>query len=234
MSTDDPTRLAMGQLYCALMEEILARDELLVNAIERGIPLGPSAGLNPDLAHGLRVEVAYLQLRMICELIALACLVAHGDMQGARTSRLLKTYEADAIMRALERLHPDFYPRPTRQARQKDERGIWWNAPVTSGYLTKDELMQLYRHCGQHLHRGRLKDLSRDASRLTPELPRRQADRIWALLEHHEIQTIDPEVKLIGLMKDKALARPQFTFMRRRADGLWQAETAVRATGCTD
>ena len=45
-------------------------------------------------------------------IIALACLVAHGDVSGAQSAAMRKHYEADWIMDALERLHPEFYPEP--------------------------------------------------------------------------------------------------------------------------
>src|ERR1700722_12742109 len=55
-------------------------------------------------------EYCYLQLRMLCELIALGCLVAHGDI--TKTKYFQKAYKADDILQQLERLHPKFYLHP--------------------------------------------------------------------------------------------------------------------------
>src|SRR5262245_27923594 len=52
-------------------------------------------------------EYCFLQLRMLCELIALGCLTAQGDLQ---TGKLKDEYRADKIIRRLQQLHPDFYP----------------------------------------------------------------------------------------------------------------------------
>jgi hypothetical protein len=91
--------------YSELMTEIKER-----LAVMNGI-LNDQKGL-PDWA---AIEFMQLQIRMICELLALACLVAHGDVKGTRSGRLPKAYEADFILNTLEKLHPYFYPRPSRQ-----------------------------------------------------------------------------------------------------------------------
>jgi hypothetical protein len=58
-------------------------------------------------------EVRFLQLRMLCELIALACLMAHGDIPAVQASKKLsKEYSADKIIGQLDALHPNFYPYP--------------------------------------------------------------------------------------------------------------------------
>jgi hypothetical protein len=58
--------------YCDLMEEIKHRYDALGAAAA-----GKFAPLMPDPC---ALEFCYLQLRLICELIALACLVAHRDI----------------------------------------------------------------------------------------------------------------------------------------------------------
>jgi hypothetical protein len=57
-------------------------------------------------------ELGYLQLRLICEIIALACLAVHGDTPGARSAKMRSAHEADYILNSLERLHDNFYPQP--------------------------------------------------------------------------------------------------------------------------
>ena len=89
------------------------------------------------------LELGYLQLRTICELIALACLAAHGDVPETTSKRLTKAYNADQIMKALENLHPSFYPVPGRQVR--DQAGkVVEVVPVDKPYLTKRELQRFY------------------------------------------------------------------------------------------
>src|SRR5258705_11952667 len=61
-------------------------------------------------------EFSYLQLRMVCELIALGCLMAHGDIPATKTLR--RAWSAEEIFNKLERLHPDFYPPPVEHISQ--------------------------------------------------------------------------------------------------------------------
>jgi hypothetical protein len=57
-------------LYAAIMEEAKIR----LNSIDMAL-----AGTT-ILPHQLVREFCFLQLRMLCELIALGCLTAHGDV----------------------------------------------------------------------------------------------------------------------------------------------------------
>jgi hypothetical protein len=41
------------------------------------------------------LEFSYLQTRLICELIALACIAAHGDDPRSKTKRMTSEYRAD-------------------------------------------------------------------------------------------------------------------------------------------
>src|SRR5438477_5038488 len=86
------------QLYADLMEEVKHRNRSVTETLRNksGHP-GPIVR-----------EFCYLQLRMLCELIALSCLVAHGDIQLPR--QLRKAYAADDMLKQLEALHPNYYP----------------------------------------------------------------------------------------------------------------------------
>src|SRR5690349_20608651 len=58
------------------------------------------------------VESCFLQLRMISELVALGCLIAHGDITETQSSRFQKEYSSDRILSRLESLHTEFFPIP--------------------------------------------------------------------------------------------------------------------------
>lgn len=99
--TTQPHRMSEASgIYAALMEEARTRLETLRRAVDGDL------GLPPFAVH----DFGYLQLRLLCEIIALGCLVAHGDIAAARPLR--KAYEADRIVRQLGKLHPGFYPVP--------------------------------------------------------------------------------------------------------------------------
>jgi hypothetical protein len=67
----------------------------------------------------ITLEFCFLQFRMICEGIALGCLLAHGDMPGTQASRLQREFSAERIMRLLQTLHPKFYPAPVVERLRK-------------------------------------------------------------------------------------------------------------------
>jgi hypothetical protein len=167
------------QLYCDLMEEIKHRHKII------------SAVTHDTLVQYLPPraieEFCYLQVRMICELIALASLVAHGDVKGTRTNRISKRYEADWIMKTMERLHPNFYPRPSRQMCDA-AGGLMAVEEILSGYLTRSDLSKLYAECGNALHRGTLKTVLSRANRAVPDFNRVQdwLQKIVTLLNHHQ------------------------------------------------
>ena len=80
-----------NDLYAGMMEEI----KLRISSIEYA-----TSGLlhfHPVIIR----EFAYLQLRMICELIALGCLVAHGDVPATKSKMLSKVWQADEILKRL-------------------------------------------------------------------------------------------------------------------------------------
>ena len=84
------------------MEEVKLRFSSVDAALNGGTSLPP-----------LHVREFFLQLRLLCESIALGCLVAHGEITTTRlTSKLRKEWAADRIINQLEQLHPDFYPHP--------------------------------------------------------------------------------------------------------------------------
>jgi hypothetical protein len=140
------------KLYSALMGEVRAR----LDAVS--VLLRPDSKLPAPIVR----ECCYLQFRMICEVIALGCLTAHDDIEAVKTGKMTKAYAADWIMKQLDSLHTDFYPRPV----VLDASGaIKHFTPVPEGFLTKGEFLKLYARCGDHLHRGSLKKL------LTPRMP---------------------------------------------------------------
>jgi hypothetical protein len=98
-----PQQLAAMRLYQGLMEEVKTRFAAIEHAVNNRTGLGPR----------FVYEFGYLQLRYLCELVALGCLVAHGDI--TETNKLRKEYSATRIMQSLSALHPDFYPVPHRK-----------------------------------------------------------------------------------------------------------------------
>jgi len=196
-------------LYCDLMEEVKRRVDVVSHVTGGGARL-------PALA---AYELCYLQLRFVCELIALGCLAAHGDIHHKVGKRLLRDYNADHIIKGLSDLHPDFYPRPTRQIKD-DETGrpVSWK-PIEDGYLTKDELLKLYGACGDVLHRGGFDRLLRPREIDVGLAPVEACkERIVTLLNHHQIQLIDPDQLFVVLMQAESDGKVHGAFMVRKTN----------------
>ena len=89
------------QIYADLMDEARLRIHAMRDAI----------AARDDWVPRLLQEFSYLQLRMLCEVIAVGCLVAHGDARDARTVKLWRPTD---IIKRLDKLNPDFYPHGIR------------------------------------------------------------------------------------------------------------------------
>lgn len=136
-----------GEIYASFMEEIKWR----VAEIERRLVLIKKN--QPHVDAIFEVEFCYLQLRFVCELIALASLVAHHSYGLKKT--LLKEWHPDEIFNELEEINEYCFPWPVRVTR--DAGGHLHIADATSRELTRSELKRIYGQCGNVLHRGMLK-----------------------------------------------------------------------------
>jgi hypothetical protein len=146
-SVSDFDQVAARDLYYRLMREIRERGEQIRRAVSG------ESGLDGHYAR----EFGYLQLRMICETIALGCLVAHGDIAKTKTRKVQSEWKPESILKHLERLHPNFYPHPHTMQRLGPGRfHMDW---LRTGFLTKLELAALWNKCGRILHRGTGKSL---------------------------------------------------------------------------
>lgn len=203
-----PARAPAGVLYCDFMEEIKRREAALNTLLTTETKL-PAIVVS---------ESCYLQLRLMCELLALGCLVAHGDIEATRSAKLEKASAADFIMHALNDLHPQFYPMPGNQVRTA--RGLEV-VPVTSGHLTQQEFRTLYRECGENLHRGKLKNILADGSK-KPNFARiREWDKkLTTLLNHHQIQLKNEDLQLWVIMNGDKGKVHSFEMTRRAGEAL--------------
>jgi hypothetical protein len=194
-------------LYESLMKELKARVDV-TNAVLKNPPALPGPMIQ---------EFCLLQVRMVCELIALGCLVAHGDINEA--NKLEKTYQADKILSTLEALHPDFFPVAVRQ--RLVAPGRFHLVRRRSGFLTKPEFFKLYNQtCGNALHRGSLKHLLASRQQLTAS---RQdiADliaKIVTLLDHHQITLTGGNTVLICGMVTKETGQVQVMLADAQGD----------------
>ena len=131
------------QVYADLMNEARIRLEAVRTAMDA----------RENWAPRLFQEFIYLQFRMLCEVIAVGCLVAYGDI----TRRdALKTWKIPHILKRLEEIGPDFYPQGIRIS-HADKRVH--AKPRELPQLSKSDLLKLWTGTGRHLHRGSAQEL---------------------------------------------------------------------------
>jgi hypothetical protein len=180
--------LAMTR-YADFMEEVKVRLDCMNIALAGKLKM-------PDLVCS---EFCFLQLRMICELTALACLTAHGDI--SRTVPLQKNWAADQIIEALEGLHPDFYPVSVRQVTTP----AGFHLDDAKQTFTKRDLLKLYgRVCGSALHRGSLRQiLAPKPAKDTRPIIQSWGQKIFDHLDCHWFPLFVPENRMVCVLKAK-------------------------------
>jgi hypothetical protein len=175
-------------------EALNAYSMLMEEAKYRLLAMDMALGGQTGLPRAAIPEFCFLQLRMLCELIALGCLTAHGDLE---TGKLKGAYEADRIIRRLQRLHPEFYPIGATMGKK---------GPVLrkDGFLTKEELVKLYWKCGDVLHRGSFQALSsRIYTDTDIEEIKAWKQNIEALLSCHAIFMADKRTVVLFVLRNQ-------------------------------
>lgn len=172
-----------ADLYSAMMEETKLRF-VEIQALARG---------DYKIEGPFVRQYCFLQLRMICELIALGCLVAHGDIKATQSRTLRTEWRPSEIMTRLEELHPEFFPIPIKAEMTGPTTAHL--ADASEGALTKQELVTLYGKCGDVLHRGSMHRI------ITGKIPKETSfpdiatwlRRIRLLLDHHIVLMLGGE-----------------------------------------
>jgi len=133
------------------MHELAIRVDLVASACDGRLPFtAPYAR-----------EYCYLQFRRICELIALGSLLLHRDLPSAQSNAARKEWNADRIMKLLQRQHPHAFP---QSATRVEADGHWRiEANSKKNALTFREFGKLYAKCGEILHRGTIRSLELEA-----------------------------------------------------------------------
>jgi hypothetical protein len=194
------------ELYTELMKETKARILLIGSLLAAQVRTDEGV-----LASAFVREMGFLQLRMLCEGVALACLVAHGDIQATQSSKIRRMYKADEIMKELENLHPDFYPRATylRPAISVDGAPALTIDHSKAGGLSKQELLDFYGRSGDFLHRGSMKKLTSsthvpylNAGHRDFQTIATMANKFTALLETHVISSADMRRHFVCWLSD--------------------------------
>lgn len=182
--------------YIEIMEEV--KDRLkAINTVLRDPEL-----FEPRIAR----EVCYLQLRMIAELVALSCVVAHDRLTLVEMKNIRREYSAEVILKRMERRHEHFFPRAVRLRTTPDGRGHIDYAERIG--FTAAEMGKLWVRTGQVLHIGAQNKL-RSRKPVDPELAdvRDYVERIIDLLSFHAVVTFTESHAMICEMNSADTGR---------------------------
>ncbi|XHS02417.1 hypothetical protein ACFB49_40280 [Sphingomonas sp. DBB INV C78] len=131
----------------------------------------------------VQAESCHLQLRLVCECFAVACLAAQGDFDSHKAFR--DDYSPVAIFKALEACYPDFFPTPSIM--QKTNEG-WHFDGVGHGHsIARAEIESIWQKSGDHLHRASAKKYLKRTNASDPLAINRAKERFWNLIMDHMI-----------------------------------------------
>jgi len=174
---------------------------IMIEARSRALSINAITATQASVSKAIIRECCYLQLRMLCELVALGCLVAHGDITNTRYFQK-QAYKADDILNALERLHPTFFPHPMVPRFSPGHIHLD-EVAADFKYIRKSELITLYGRCGSILHKG---NISRLKARPPDIVDFRDVEewgqKILNLLLAHKISRIGGRIHFITLLND--------------------------------
>jgi len=128
--------------YAKLMDEVRMRMETISDLM---------SGRTRTTYLQTNIESICLQFRKVLELIAFGSLVCHSKEYSA-VRAIAKDWHAARILKAVEQINPDFYPRPVRGWVGPDLNGQHKLAMFRGVQLTRIQFVALYDQCGQLLH----------------------------------------------------------------------------------
>ena len=129
-------RIPPFELYASLMEEIKLRVAFVNSVLAQGVIMPGQ----------LARECCRLQLRLICEILAIGSLAVHDNTSDVKA--LEKQWSANEIMPRLERLNPNFFPVACFHTR--DAGGAINVIDISPKPLDKATFLRLYGKCCAH------------------------------------------------------------------------------------
>jgi hypothetical protein len=185
------------RVYLRIMEEIKSRLHL-IDVVKKS-----------DLPFPHAREICTLQLRHICELIAIGCLAAQGRLTGS--SLIINEDNPKKILRELDKTWQHAFPQCATLIRE--DGGTKINANSKPNALTRRETENMWANSGTFLHRLTIKKF------FTPEEDKRdpwgyistQVSKILDLLTDHVIAIPNPErMLLVSLSSPNGKAQASF------------------------
>jgi hypothetical protein len=203
------SEIQVANYYVQLMEHVKWR---MVAAQEIMADIHTNPG-HPGLI--LNFELCTLQIRKICEALAIAVLVAHQLLDEATTNRFRDKWNADQLLGLLDQVNENSFPMKVKR-RDQISKGIDHHFQIIrESVLTKRQLRTIYSRCGELLHVGSLAGLLKGKR---PEFRTRELEQ-WMksladLLQTHVIALPEFERLLFCSMTDPETGKAQVAISR--------------------
>lgn len=134
----------LASQYCGFLNDIRLRLELVRFICKGSLTVGTEL---------FDYELAAVNLRKVLELIAFGSLTANKLAYSAAYAGIEKKWRAKALLDELEKIHPDFYPKPLLYPAVTEaiSRQLHFDFQ-DAGFLTRDEFIELYDLCSKVIH----------------------------------------------------------------------------------
>jgi hypothetical protein len=162
------------------------------------------------LPYGIVRELCQLQLRHVCELVAIGCLVIQGDYTSS--AGLTDEYNPAKIFRSLDGKYEGCFP----QAAIISQVNNAWNITVNTkpDAMTRTELEKLWSMTGNYAHRLKIKNFFRvedeNDAKFWPSIENYIA-KIETLLNPHVVPMHNPKILVVAGL-DGDCGNPNLSF----------------------
>jgi hypothetical protein len=139
------------------------------------------------------------------ELIALGSLVLNRKEFERVNAEFAKFWNARLILQDIERLNPEFYPRPITDIDKK-------LVDIKEGFLTREQFAKVYEKCGAILHAENPFGSKIDYAFYGKSIPI-WVSQIMRLLSNHAIRLLnDPNLYIVHMKEDRGDRVYAYTF----------------------
>lgn len=164
------------------------------------------------------VESTSLQMRKILELISFGSMVANKELYSATYEKFATHWNARYLLRDLERINADFYPKPVVEAPASDSKVLHQLKERELDYLTKEEFHRAYEKCGGIMHAENPYGARLDFAYYL-KMPPTWRTQIVNLLNNHQIRLVNEKGFYLIHMKEDRDDKVHYYKFEPRAEG---------------
>lgn len=144
MMSPQTTVEELAGVYCAVLEQIKVRLSMVQSVVTGELNTGVELH---------NYEIAAMNLRKALELLAFGSLCANREAYAKVHADFATHWNAKKLLRKLEKIHPEFYPKPVvlQVLDPGPPRHLHFDY-ISEGFLTQAEFVDLYDLCSQIIH----------------------------------------------------------------------------------